>query len=459
MSRSRRHWLGSAVSVTVVLLLVLAGAPVAVASNDEYFPGQWALSRIGAEQAWSVATGVGVTIAIIDTGADLTHPDLVDRIVASADCVGVRPCRSGGGQDDNGHGTIVSGIAAAVSGNGIGVAGAAPGVRLVVAKALDSSGTGRAEDIAAAVDWAVAQGARVINLSVGEDENPGAGGGATLRGAIESAWARGAVPVLASGNSDGASGLSGANNYGALNALVVGATDRNGQVATYSSSIGDAKWGLVAPGGAGTGNRDDNIFSTGLRSRSAYVAAAGTSMAAPHVSATMALLLSQGLSPAAAVARLLATLGSGPCGPGCRGQLNMAAAVGAESIPVSPTTEAVRAPIAVIPVPSRPAPPPRSASPPTTSQVPSPSEGQAVAAEPPPGVVVLPSDPKVEEVTPALPVVPGKSASATPLGFESSPNSATAIISPALRAAAGTLLAMNTFMLTAIGWRRRDVVD
>ncbi|MGH3851314.1 MAG: S8 family serine peptidase, partial [Pseudonocardiaceae bacterium] len=122
------------------------------ASNDVFFNDQWALSQIGAPLAWSRSTGVGITIGIVDTGVDLGHPDLEGKVAADANCVGVPRCEMGGGQDDNGHGTIVSGIAAAVADNGIGIAGAAPDARLVVAKALDSSGSGTVGDIRLAMD-------------------------------------------------------------------------------------------------------------------------------------------------------------------------------------------------------------------------------------------------------------------------------------------------------------------
>ncbi|HEX3621797.1 MAG TPA: S8 family serine peptidase [Acidimicrobiales bacterium] len=340
-----------AVAVAVVAVVVpFAGS--ASATNDTYFARQWALDQIHAPQAWSRSTGSGITIGIVDTGVDLTHPDLVGKVAASADCVG-HPCVLGGGQDTHGHGTIVSGIAAAVTNNGRGVAGVAPDARLVVAKVLNSSGEGRVDDINNGIRWVVDNGAKVVNLSLGDPNFLVSSVlGTPLRSGIEYAWSKGAVPVLASGNYATGSGDLGTENYGNLDALVVGATDRSGAVPTYSSAPGNAKWGLVAPGGAGSGSADNNVISTFPLSSggSGYASAAGTSMAAPHVSGAVALLLAQGLSPTAAVNRLLATLDkSSPCGRGCQGRLDVGAAVGADAGPAPTAAPAPTVPRTTVP--------------------------------------------------------------------------------------------------------------
>jgi subtilisin family serine protease len=331
-----------AVAVSVLAVAVpFAGS--ASASNDTYFARQWALDQIHASQAWSKSTGGGITIGIVDTGVDLGHPDLAGKILSTADCVG-HPCTAGGGQDTHGHGTIVSGIAAAVTNNGRGVAGVAPDARLVVAKVLNSSGEGRVDDINNGIRWVVDNGAKVVNLSLGDPNFlVSSVVGTPLRSGIEYAWSKGAVPVLASGNYATGVGDLGTENYGNLDAIVVGATDRSGGVPSYSSAPGNAKWGVVAPGGSGTGGADNNVISTFPLSTggSGYASAAGTSMAAPHVSGAVALLLAQGLSPVAAVNRLLATVDkSSPCGRGCQGRLNVAAAVGADATPATTATTA-----------------------------------------------------------------------------------------------------------------------
>jgi subtilisin family serine protease len=402
-----------AVAVSVVALTIgLAGA--ASATNDTYFSRQWALSQIGAPQAWTRSTGGGVTIGIVDTGVDLTHPDLAGKVAATADCVN-HPCTAGGGQDTHGHGTIVSGIAAAVTNNGKGVAGVAPDARLVVAKVLNSAGEGRVEDINNGIRWVVDNGARVVNLSVGDPNFLISSVlGTPLRSGIEYAWSRGAVPVLASGNYATGVGDLGTENYGAINALVVGATDRAGNVPSYSSAVGNAKWGLVAPGGAGSGGADSNVISTFpvASGGSGYASAAGTSMAAPHVSGAVALLLAQGLSPTAAVSRILGTLDkSQACGRGCQGRLNVAAAVGADpapptTAPAPATTRAPSVPRTTVPRPTTTRPPAAAVT--TTSTTVAPRSAQS--AQPPelalPVPVPVAAGPSPGR-SPAVPVLAG----------------------------------------------------
>ncbi|MEA2974203.1 MAG: hypothetical protein QOG82_2661 [Actinomycetota bacterium] len=323
------------------LLLASLSAPSALAADDPLSDEQWGLVDIGAADAWSHATGEGIVIGIVDSGVDASHPDLAGKIDAVATCVG-GPCREGTAPDVDGHGTAVAGVAAAVTGNGEGISGVAPDAHLVVAKALDDDGFGRIEDINNAIIWVVDHGADVVNLSLGDPRMTVVSIlGTPLGPAIEYAWTRGAVTVLAAGNyDDGVTGLS--PNYGDIHAVVVGSTDETGTVTDYSTSLGDAAWGLVAPGGIGDGVGDD-ILTTAPGGR--YWSVAGTSFAAPHVSGTLALLLSEGLAPQAAVDRLLGTLDhSTSCGEGCRGRLRAGAAA-TPPPPVAPVDSVVPAPV------------------------------------------------------------------------------------------------------------------
>ena len=325
------------VFAALIVMSAAAVAAPALASNDSSFSQQWSLTRIGAPEAWASSTGAGVRIGIVDTGVDLEHEDLAGKVVAHTSCVGSQGdsgrC-TGSGQDDQGHGTHVAGIAAAHKDNGRGIAGVAPDAELVVAKVLGADGSGTTEDINAGIRWVVDHGAQIVNLSLGDSNFLlTSAGGTSMREGLEYAWSKGAIPVLASGNTNPLGlGLLGSSNYGALNAIVVGATGPADETAEYSSPLGDAKWAIMAPGGAGGGTPDRDILSSiwAEGRHDQYAAMAGTSMAAPHVSGALALVLAQGQSQMDAVATVLRTATPGVgCGldGACAGRLDAAAAV------------------------------------------------------------------------------------------------------------------------------------
>ncbi|MEA2827925.1 MAG: hypothetical protein QOG43_2364 [Actinomycetota bacterium] len=362
----------------VVALAAVSTAP-ARASNDPFFDRQWALEQIGAPRAWTVTRGAGIVIGIVDSGVEANHPDLAGKVAFTADCFNRPACVDGlGNTDADGHGTLIAGVAAAGTDNGRGVAGVAPDARLAVAKVLGPGGGGRAEDINHGIHWVVDHGARVVNISLGDPGSLTSAGPSPLKEGIDYAWSKGAVPVLAAGNYGGVS----SENYGTLNALVVGATDRTGAVASYSSAIGNAKWGLVAPGGSGVPGPDNNIISTATGG--GYASSAGTSMAVPHVSGAVALLLAQGLGPSAAVSKLLGALDRVPCGGGCLGRLNVGVASGAAPAPPASPAPTPTPPVDDTTPPTTDAPPPEAtvAPEPATTTTVAPAASRAAPVEP-----------------------------------------------------------------------------
>ena len=343
--------MASAVVVGCVLAMVLPST--AFASNDPLFSQQWSLTQIGAPSAWATSTGAGVKVGIVDTGVDLNHEDLAGQILMTTNCVGANgdPSRcTGSGQDDNGHGTHVAGIIAAVKDNGKGIAGVAPGAKLIVAKALDANGAGADADVQAGIMWVVDHGAQVVNLSLGDGSSlPLLGGtngiSAPMTAGIEYAWSHGAIPVLAAGNSGGGllgggllGGLLGGGNasFGSLHAIIAGATGPSGAMAAYSSPLTADNWAIAAPGGANDGTAADDVISTWWASGKAnqYLAIAGTSMATPQVAGAVADVLATGLGQQATVDRILTSADPGvSCGASCAGLLDVSRAVGGPATP------------------------------------------------------------------------------------------------------------------------------
>lgn len=237
--------------------------------NDPYVLAQYYLNNIQAPQGWDVSTGsAAVTIAIIDSGIEATHPDLVSKVVAGYDFIDNDTTP----QDDNGHGTLVAGIAAASSNNGAGIAGVAWGARIMPLRVLDYAGNGSYANTAAAILWATDHGARVINLSLG-----GKSYSEVLEDAVNYALEQGVVVVAASGNSG-----AGALLYPAAYAGVVGvgATDSSNHLASFSNT--GAGIDVVAPG--------VSILSTSPGNNYRYDS--GTSFSSPQVAGFAALLLS-----------------------------------------------------------------------------------------------------------------------------------------------------------------------
>lgn len=291
------------------------GSPGSGAANDPLFAKQWGLGQIKAPGAWSRgARGKGVTIAIVDSGVDLGHPDLRAKLRPGVDLVRSGDGLSGPGcsgpQDENGHGTHVAGIAAAITNNGIGGAGTAPGARILPVRVLDKTGAGEENAVNAGIRWAASHGAKVINVSLGGDvpligNLPGANEG--TEAAVAYAFSKGAVVVGSAGNS-----TVPLCDYpaAASNAVCVAATDRSGNPSFYSNfpMSPNGTVAVRAPGGAGDlffCESDQDIWSTMWPKSDdddcggtidGYDTLAGTSMATPFVSGVAALLAGRGLT-------------------------------------------------------------------------------------------------------------------------------------------------------------------
>jgi serine protease len=280
--------------------------------DDPYFAQQWALARIEAPAAWqeSDATGAGVEIAIVDSGIGLHHEDF-----GCAHKIEVLPGSNLGSKrapdnphDKGGHGTLVAGIAAACTDNGTGIAGVAPDATLVPVRIIDVLDYDYKWDRAMAqgIDFAVAAGAHVVNLSIGDappDSHLGPERFPLTEKALQRGRARGVVVAAAAGNL-----LQPLCEYPAAsrNVICVVATDRHDLRAYYSDfpvnvDRASATPGLepvvAAPGGQGT-TCEENVVSTALLGQGPpcypdepYSAGhGGTSLAAPHVAGVAALL-------------------------------------------------------------------------------------------------------------------------------------------------------------------------
>ena len=319
--------LARAILATAIAALFLA----APAAADSLRSHQWGLDVVASDQAHAITRGDGALVAVVDTGANLLHEDLIGRVLPGQDFVD-----GGLPTDGNGHGTHVSGIIAANQGNGRGVGSVAPGAKVLAVRVLGNDGSGTNEQVAAGIRYAANSGAHVINLSLSEDVplSP-LGVGGSVDQAIDYALDRGVVVVGSAGNN----GLPVCEQPSGQGRLVcVGAIDRRG-AKTFYSSYGRGL-SLVAPGGSGLHVADEDVLSTYLPFPSSYAELAGTSQAAPHVAGVAALLASQGLRGQEIVRRMLATAtDAGAPGPDPvygAGIVNARAAVAAGSAGVGP---------------------------------------------------------------------------------------------------------------------------
>lgn len=270
--------------VVVEALVKVSGKPKS--QPTEVVP--WGVNRIDADLVWGITTGDPIKVAIVDTGIDVSHPDLKDNLKGGASTVWYTTSYN----DDNGHGTHVAGIVAALD-NTIGVIGVGPQIDLYAVKVLDRRGSGYLSDVIEGLDWAIQSGMQVVNMSLGTSANI-----LSFQEAVQKVNAAGILQVAAAGNSGGSVIYPAAYPE----TIAVSATDQLDNLATFSSRGPEVD--LAAPG--------VSIYST-YKGQS-YKTLSGTSMAAPHVTGSAALVLTQtakcdtdlsgGCSPAEVKSRL-----------------------------------------------------------------------------------------------------------------------------------------------------------
>jgi subtilisin family serine protease len=362
-------------------------------------PRTWNFDQIRIGRAQSAGrSGSGVTVAVLDTWIDLNHVDFRGRMLAGTDCAG-GSCHGGAPGPDGceAHGTHVAGTI------GSEYYGVAPAAKILPVRVLKWDGdecVGTSGDLARAIRWATAHGARIVNVSAGAAV-PLAGRDATLDAAVADAADKGVLVVFAAGNAN----LPVADSYGG-DALIVAATGRDGAIASYSQHGTGVD--LAAPGGDPPGDtctEHDCVVSTWSEGgKDMYAALAGTSMAAPHVSGVAALLYAQKTrSRANVVARLRDT--ARPLSGAGDGLIDAAAALGASAAP--PTTAASQPPSSapVVKLPPRTAPPVVRATPtptPTPTPKPKPKKKKPkptaapTTAPPPASALVVTPPPQAE---------------------------------------------------------------
>jgi subtilisin family serine protease len=324
--------------LALVALILVAPATAAAAPSDPLLGEQWAMSSsvvLNLREAWKSSQGAGVTVAVVDSGARLDHPDLAPNIWTNFgetpgngrdddangyidDVHGVDLTSSSKGNkpdDGNGHGTHVAGIIGAAA-NNKGVVGVAYKAKLMIIKVIGADGRGKTSAVAEGIRYAAANGARIVNVSLaGTDEDP------ALTEAIKAANAANVLVVAGAGN-------DGRNNdarpiypasVAAPNLVAVAATSPdNGKDLAKISNYGKLTVALAAPG--------EQVLSASKSGQ--YESRTGTSMATPHVSGVAALMAAErkDLSAVDLRAQLLQTAARAAV-PVSAGYLDAAAAV------------------------------------------------------------------------------------------------------------------------------------
>lgn len=346
--------------------------------NDPQWSSLWGMSKIQADSAWDVQAGrANVTVAVIDTGVDLNHPDLQGKLVPGYDFVG----GDNNPSDGHGHGTHVSGTVAAITNNAQDVAGIAGGdaaqgnlgVQIMPVRVLNSSGSGSMAAVARGIQWAADNGAHVINMSLGDPNNRRH---QTMQDAVTYAWNQGVVVVAAAGNSGRSTCFPPAKYNESICVIATTSSDGKASFSNYGQ-------------GADVGAPGSSILSLwrggGTRS------ASGTSMASPHVAGLAGLLYS--FMPTRSTANAQAVRGciennldvpAGWSTSWAPGRINALRAVNDGSCNTGAPTPTLGPSVAPSPTPGSGSPSPTVAATPTTSPVATPSVSPTAGLTPPP---------------------------------------------------------------------------
>lgn len=234
--------------------------------NDPYYGSEWHLPKIRAQNAWNTTQGSSVTIAILDSGVNGTHPDLSAQMVPGWNFYDNNSNTS----DVFGHGTLVAGAASAATNNGTGVAGVAGQSKIMPIRITDTNGYGYASTIAQGLVWASDNGARVANVSFG-----GAVGISSVQNAAQYMKDKGGLVVASAGNTG-----TELTTTPTTTMIPVSATDANDTIASWSS-YGN----FVAMSAPGV-----SIWTT--RREGDYTTASGTSLSSPLTAGVVALMMS-----------------------------------------------------------------------------------------------------------------------------------------------------------------------